>query len=144
MKKEIKTIGIVLGDDFMALDIDNATQMGVEQMIDELIEKKYLGNCVLIKTSDNKQTSNWAVMFFWNIMPWQKVVNIIRDLNIIDEDFKQHRIDYGTNRIRIGKKGEKPKPKIIKIMNSPYHRFIGCEEIKKGDFYCKTYQEMIK
>lgn len=116
MKEE--SAGIVLGNNWLSLDIDDRPREEAERLLKRFAEQEQLGNCVFVKTSER----HWQGQFFWNILPPKKVLQLIDKCSFVDEDFKKLRKQYGSNRLRIGPKGNKPKPEIIKIIKSKHHQ----------------------
>lgn len=137
MPKNEESVGLVLGSNsssFISLDIDKKNQKQVEKLLKSFTKQHKLGNCVLVKTSKNC----FQTHFFWTGLPWQKVLKIIDTCEFVDKEFKQLRKAYGKNRLRIGKKGNKPRPKIIKIIKSPHH-----QNSPLGQLYYETYKTAI-
>ena len=131
----MKSIGLVVGSrlhtsSIVFLDIDDYSKRDVRKEIYRLMDKWKLGNCVLTQTGEK----NWHSTFFWNMMRWEKSVEIMEDCKLIDQEFKMFRKSVGFTRIRVGLKNN-IKPKIIEVIESPHHI-----EDENGQFYYTQYK----
>lgn len=116
-----KAIGIITAqedrywDCYPAIDYDEKNYMEVKRDVGNLIEKFKLGDCLIAKTG----ASNYHAFFFYEMLNWEDIIEILESSKLIDPKFLQMKKDTGQLRMRVAGKGKNP-PRIVDIIKSPY------------------------
>src|SRR3990167_7524027 len=85
----------------LALDIDQKPRTLLKRMLSNLQEKEHLWDCTIFRSSRNGKYNNHHAYFFWNPMPWRRIIRIIREFELADPDFKKFKRRVGFLRMRL-------------------------------------------
>ena len=78
------------------------------------------------------------LIFFWDIVTWDRCLHIIRNCKLVDKDFVKFKEELGYTRIRLSQKNNK-LPTIKLFLKSYWHK-----ENELGDFFAQQYKNLIQ
>ena len=104
-KSKKECIGWILAEEnkpgVLALDVDGSSIGMLKIALKQLQEKEKLGNCVIATSSIQKHCNHYHIYFFWDILPWKRIVKIIDNFPLADKKFKDFKKTHKFLRMRL-------------------------------------------